>query len=183
MTERLMFPPFAAAVRLPSGQWRVIEPEMPLLSAWHIQMLVWLAVTVLLAAPAAFFLARRLTRPIRVFAQAAERLGADPHAPPLVAEGPLEVRQAAEAFNEMQVKIRRYVQDRTSMVAAIAHDLRTPLTRLRFRIESAPEDARRKAAEDIAEMDGMIAAALAYVRGEGAGEARVPLDLAALCRR
>ncbi|NEX93215.1 ATP-binding protein, partial [Caulobacter sp. 17J65-9] len=130
--------------------------------------------------PLAWLLARRLTRPIGAFADAAERLGADPKAPPMAADGPAEVRAAAAAFNDMQDKLRAYLEERTSMIAAIAHDLRTPLMRLRFRLEAAPEEAREKMAADVAEMDGMISQALAFVRGETVQETRAPLDLAAL---
>jgi signal transduction histidine kinase len=94
--------------------------------------------------------------------------------------GPAEVRTAVAAFNDMQDKLRRYVDDRTAMVAAIAHDLRTPLMRLRFRIEAAPEEVRARTVADIEQMDAMISAALAFARGEAAQAERVRLDLSAL---
>jgi two-component system OmpR family sensor kinase len=122
-----------------------------------------------------------LTAPIRAFAEAAERLGRDPQAPALTLEGPAEIGGAARAFNDMQERLRRYVEDRTTMIGAIAHDLRTPLTRLAFRLEAgAPEELRAKAAGDIAEMEAMIAAALAFVRDAGRPAARELLELRSL---
>lgn len=179
-SHRLMFPPFAAALRGSDGRWTVVEPAAPFLSAWQKHMLLGFGLSALLTAPLAFLLARRLTRPIGAFADAAERLGRDPKAPPMAAEGPAEVRAAAAAFNDMQDKLRAYLEERTAMIAAIAHDLRTPLMRLRFRVEAAPDEAREKMAADIAEMDGMISQALAFVRGETVQDARLPLELAAL---
>lgn len=180
LTEQLRFPPFTATVRLPDGRWATVSPPRSLLSPWHTRILLSFLASLLLLSPLAWLIARRLTRPIRLFAEAAERLGSDPHAPPLAEAGPAEVRSAAAAFNDMQRKLRAYVEGRTQMVAAIAHDLRTPLTRLRFRAEQADPDIRDRMAADIEQMDGMIAQALAYVRGETVREERVRLDLGAL---
>ena len=69
------------------------------------------------------------------FSRAAEALGRDIHRPPLPEHGPTEVRRAARAFNTMQTRLQRFIQDRTQMLAAISHDLRTPITRLRLRAE------------------------------------------------
>jgi signal transduction histidine kinase len=175
-----VFPPFAAAYRRADGRWSVLEPPRPLLSTWQTRMLVSFLISALMLIPVAGWTARRLARPIHAFSSAAERLGRDPQAPPLVAEGPSEVRTAVAAFNDMQEKLRRYVSERTAMVAAMAHDLRAPLMRLRFRVEAAPEEIRTRAAADIEQMDAMISAALAYARGEGAGAPHAPLDLSAL---
>lgn len=179
-TEQLRFPPFTASVRLDDGQWATVSPPSGLWSPWHTRILLTFLASLVLLLPLAWFMARRLTRPIRLFAQAAERLGSDPHAPPLDETGPTEVRDAAQAFNEMQTKLNRYVEGRTQMVASIAHDLRTPLTRLRFRAEQADPEIRDRMAADIEQMDGMISQALAYVRGETVRETPVPLDLSAL---
>jgi signal transduction histidine kinase len=178
--ENVVFPGLSAAWERPDGRWAVLEPQHPLLSPWQLRTLVALGLGALVLAPAAWFTARRLARPIHAFASAAERLGRDPRAPPLPAAGPAEVRTAVAAFNDMQEKLRRYVDERTAMVAAIAHDLRTPLMRLRFLIESAPEDIRARTIADIEQMDSMISAALAYARGEAEGTAHEPLDLGAL---
>ncbi len=180
MTDRLTFAPFSASLRLEDGRWATVEPPRGLLSPWQMRVLLALAISMLLLAPLVWWMARRRTRPIRVFAEAAERLGADPEAPPLKPSGPSEVRTAIHAFNDMQASLRDHIRQRTQTVAAIAHDLRTPLTRLRFRAEQAPEAVRDRMATDIEEMDALIAQAMAFVRGETTAEAREALDLEAL---
>ena len=118
-----------------------------------------------------------------MFASAAKQLGRDPGAPALTTSiGPPEVRAAAAAFNQMQERLRRYVDDRTMMVAAIAHDLRTPLARLAFRLEEAPDAVRDAAAGDIAEMREMIAATLSFVKDLSQPVTRSTIDLLSLIR-
>ncbi|MBA3048568.1 ATP-binding protein, partial [Brevundimonas sp.] len=150
------------------------------LSPWQQRILLALAISMLLLAPLVWWMARRLTRPIRVFADAAARLGADPEAEPLTPSGPSEVRTAIHAFNDMQASLRDHMRRRTQTVAAIAHDLRTPLTRLRFRAEQAPGPVRDRMSADIEEMDALIAQAMAYVRGEATPDQRQAFDLDAL---
>lgn len=179
-SDRLTFAPFAASLRLDDGRWATVEPPRALLSPWQSRLLLALAISLLLLAPLVWWMARRLTRPIRVFAAAAERLGANPDAEPLTPSGPSEVRTAIHAFNDMQASLRDHMRRRTQTVAAIAHDLRTPLTRLRFRAEQAPDALRDKMAGDVEEMDALIAQAMAYVRGEAPPERVEAFDLTAL---
>jgi signal transduction histidine kinase len=178
--DRLTFAPFSAAVRLEDGRWATVEPPRGWIDPWQTRLLIALGLTLLLLAPLVWVMARRLTRPIRQFAEAAERLGADPDAPPLTPSGPSEVRTAIGAFNDMQASIRGHMRQRTQTIAAIAHDLRTPLTRLRFRAEQAPAALRDKMAADVEEMDGLIGQAMAFVRGEQQTERRERLDLSRL---
>lgn len=178
--DRLTFAPFSASVRQPDGRWATVEPPRGLLSPWQQRILLALAISLLLLAPLVWWMARRLTRPIRVFAEAAERLGADPEAEPLTPSGPSEVRTAIHAFNDMQASLRDHMRRRTQTVAAIAHDLRTPLTRLRFRAEQAPGAVRDRMAADIEEMDALIGQAMAYVRGEATPDRCEAFDLGAL---
>ena len=180
LADRLTFAPFSASLQLEDGRWATVEPPRGLLSPWQLRVLLALGISMLLLAPLVWWMARRLTRPIRVFAEAAERLGADPDAPPLEPSGPSEVRTAIYAFNDMQAGLRGHIRQRTQTVAAIAHDLRTPLTRLRFRAEQAPAKVRDRMAADIEEMDALIGQAMAFVRGETTAETREPLDLNAL---
>ncbi len=180
LADRLTFAPFTAAVQMPDGRWAVVEPPRSLLSPWQRNLLIALAISALLLAPLVWWMARRLTRPIRVFADAAQRLGANPEADPLAPSGPREVRTAIDAFNDMQSSLRNHMRQRTQTVAAIAHDLRTPLTRLRFRAEQAPDVVRERMVSDIEEMDALIAQAMAFVRGETTPDRREPLDLDAL---
>jgi len=179
--EHFLISPFNVGVRQADGRWKVVHPEVPFgLSDWQQRVALWFALSALAMSPVAWIYARRLSRPIQVFADAAERLGRDPRAPPLEVKGPAEVATAARAFNEMQGRLRRYVEDRTAMMGAIAHDLRTPLTRLRFRIESLPEDQRSKYASDLDQMEEMITATLAFVRDATKAGERTPLELSSL---
>lgn len=172
---------FTAGLRLADGSWRILTPrDDRLLDPWQWRASFWFLGTTLLVALLAYRFARRVTAPITRFAAAAERLGRDPNAPPLELEGPVEIRAAAQAFNEMQERLRRYVEDRTAMIGAIAHDLRTPLTRLRFRLEGAPEPLRSKAVGDIAEMEAMVAATLSFVRDATQSGTRQRLELRSL---
>jgi signal transduction histidine kinase len=149
-------------------------------AAWQQRLVIWFAVSAVALVPLAYFFARGLVRPLTSFAAAAERFGRDPRAPPLDLKGSSEITKAVTAFNEMQDRLRRYVEDRTSMVAAIAHDLRTPLTRLRFRVESAPEEAQAKMSADIDQMEAMIAATLTFVRDAAGDPQRTRLELSSL---
>ena len=179
--EHFLISPFQVGVRQADGRWRVVGPAPGFgLSAWQQRVALWFALSALAMSPVTWIYARRLSRPIQVFADAAERLGRDPGAPPLEVKGPAEVATAARAFNEMQERLRRYVEDRTAMVGAIAHDLRTPLTRLRFRIESLPEDQRAKYASDLDQMEEMITATLTFVRDATKAGERTPLELSSL---
>lgn len=179
--EHFLISPFQVGVRQPDGRWAVVQPQTGFgLNDWQQRLALWFALSALAMSPVAWVFARRLTKPIQVFADAAERLGRDPGAPPLEVKGPAEIGVAARAFNQMQERLRRYVEDRTAMVGAIAHDLRTPLTRLRFRIEALPEDQRAKYASDLDQMEEMITATLAFVRDATRGGERTPLELSSL---
>ena len=124
---------------------------------------------------------RRALQPLEMFAEAADRLGRDVDSPPLPDHGPLEVRKAAVAFNGMQERLRAFVRGRTQMLAAISHDLRTPLTRLRLRAELIEDgDEQRKFIGDLEEMRSMIDATLSFARDESTEERAATLDLAVL---
>ena len=179
--EPLIFGDFELGVRQADGHWVVVEPKPTFrLDSWQQRILLILALSILAVSPLAWLFARRLAGPITAFADAAERLGRDPRATPLELSGSAEVIAAAKAFNMMQERLRRYVEDRTAMIGAIAHDLRTPLTRLRFRIEATPDDVRVKLAADIDQMEAMISAALAFVRDTTRPAERTKLELASL---
>jgi signal transduction histidine kinase len=179
--EHFLVSPFQVGVRQADGSWSVVRtPPVFGLSDWQQRVALWFVLSAIAMAPVAYVFARRLAAPIQLFADAAERLGRDPRAEPLAVKGPAEIRVAAAAFNEMQERLRRYVEDRTAMVGAIAHDLRTPLTRLRFRIEGLPEDQKAKIANDIDQMEEMISAALTFVRDASRPGERTPLELSSL---
>lgn len=129
----------------------------------------------------AILVVSRLAAPVGQFAAAADRFGTDVNAPPLPERGSPEVRRAIRAFNRMQERLRRYVDDRTMMMAAISHDLRTALTRLKLRAEFIDDDEQRaKAIADLDEMQSMLESTLAFARDEATQEPRGRVDLAAL---
>lgn len=142
---------------------------------------IFLASLLFVAILIAFWTARRLARPIREFARAAERLGVDLTAPPLAVRGPLELRSTIEAFNRMQDRLRRFLEDRTQMLAAISHDLRAPLARLRLRAEFVEdEEQQRKMFGELATMNAMIDSTLAFARDAARQEPRKLVDLSVL---
>ena len=179
--ESFLFAPFRIAIHTKNGQWLTVQPgQHKGLAFWQQRLLLWFAVSTVALIPLAYFFSRWLAKPLGQFAAAAERFGRDPRSPPMAIKGSSEIVQAAAAFNEMQDRLRRYVDDRTSMVAAIAHDLRTPLTRLRFRVDAAPEEAQAKMTADIDQMEAMIAATLTFVRDAQADPQRTRLELSSL---
>lgn len=130
---------------------------------------------------AAWIGARWLSRPIRQLARAARELGQDVHRPPLPEEGAEEFREASRVFNQMQSQLRRQLEERDRFVAAVSHDLRTPLTRLRLRAEALSDPGERRGfQQDIDGMEEMIRATLDYLRGAADEEAFVQLDVGAL---
>ena len=129
----------------------------------------------------AYVIARMATRPLDQLATAATELGADINRPPLVERGPAEVRDAAAAFNAMQSRIRRYVAERTEMLAAIAHDLQTPLTRLRLRLEKVNDtELRDKLVDDLASMQTMVREGLDLATSIDAGGLMQRVDVDSL---
>ncbi|WP_417773755.1 ATP-binding protein [Stappia sp.] len=124
------------------------------------------------------FTVRRLTRPLRDLSAAAERLGRGEDVDPLVERGPSEVRGTIHAFNVMQDRLTRFVRDRTRMLGAISHDLRTPITSLRIRAEFIDDDENReKMIETLDEMQRMVEATLALARDEASREDVARIDL------
>ncbi|WNO55167.1 ATP-binding protein [Stakelama saccharophila] len=124
---------------------------------------------------------RRTLQPLGKLATAAERVGSGDQAP-VAEEGPSEVVRVVRAFNRMQERIHRLIADRTRALAAVGHDFRTPLARLRLRAEGVADRETRDAIEaDIAEMEAMVASLLAYLGGDDDPEQPVSADIAVLC--
>ncbi|MDQ1081622.1 cell wall metabolism sensor histidine kinase WalK [Pseudoroseomonas cervicalis] len=126
--------------------------------------------------------ARSLAGPIERLAAAVRRFGTDPQAPPIPPTGPAELRQTIEAFNAMQARIGRFVQDRTVMLAAISHDLRTPLTRMRLIAEFVEEPQQGRLFRNVDEMQGMVDSALAFFRDDAGQEPFTRFDLPELLK-
>jgi signal transduction histidine kinase len=171
-----------AAVQLADGTWLSFAAALPDAAAetpWpFIAAMAVMAAIVLLASTWAV---RRLTAPLRVLTQAAEQLGRDVNAPPLAEAGTREMRQAAQAFNQMQARIRRLLDNRTRMLAALSHDLRTPLTLLRLRAEALPPvEERERMLATLGEADAMVESSLAFARDQTAVEPARRTDVTAL---
>ena len=169
-------------VQLRDGTWLKFVAA----GQWHNPyLLIYFALMILIICGGivglAVWVARRVTAPLGRFSAAAARFGTDVDAPPLNESGPSEIKEAARAFNLMQRRIRRFVEERLAMLAAISHDLRTPITRLRLRTEFI-EDAeqRKKALADLDEMQAMLDSTLSFARDDTVAEARTKVDLASL---
>ncbi|MEO8715546.1 MAG: ATP-binding protein [Acetobacteraceae bacterium] len=177
-------PRLSIGLRLPDGAWLNVAAAVPPLRPWHSPtFLIAFALMTAVAAALTLWAVRRLTAPVRTLAAAAEALGRDVNAPPLPEDGPLEVATAAAAFNTMAARIRRFVADRTEMLTAIGHDLRTPITRLKLRAEFIEDDEqRRKTLGDLEELEAMVSATLAFGRDAKASEPVAALDLPPLLR-
>lgn len=124
---------------------------------------------------------RRITKPLQRLSEAAGKLGRGETVTPLKPEGPADIRDTIHAFNEMQHRLQKFVQDRTQMLAAISHDLRTPITSLRLRAEMLEnEEVRDQMIATLLEMQQMVEATLAFAREEASNEPTRPSDLSAL---
>jgi signal transduction histidine kinase len=131
----------------------------------------------------AYVISRQLVKPLKQLSEMAQRFSIDMHTEPLLIKGPKEVRDTAQSFNLMQQRIQRFVEERMLLIAAISHDLRTPLTRLRLRVDNLPDqEQRQKALVDLDEMSSMIQSTLAFVRDDSSKEASSKTDIASLVR-
>jgi signal transduction histidine kinase len=180
-SERLIFGGFVAALQRPDGRWTIVQsPPEPFPAEWQRRILLWLGLSLAVVLPAGYLFARRITAPLGAFARAAEQFGKNLNAPPIEPDGPAELGAVAHAFNDMQDRLRRYVEDRTAMVGAISHDLRTPLARIRFKMERADEALRASVNADVTQMEAMLTAVLDFIRDASAARLRQPLDVVSL---
>jgi signal transduction histidine kinase len=170
------------AIPLADGQWLSFATALPAGGpAFSSQFLLSMGVMAIIILAVSVWAVRRVTAPLGSLAAAAERLGNDVNAPPLAETGTTETRQAARAFNDMQTRLRVLIENRTRLLAAISHDLRTPLTLLRLRAEGVENAQERdKMLATIAEMDSLIGTTLQFARDESANEPRRPTDLTSL---
>lgn len=170
------------AVPLADGRWLSFVTALPESGpSFSRQFLLSMGIMAIIILAVSVWVVRRVTAPLASLSAAAERLGNDLNAPQMPETGTIETRQASHAFNTMQARLRGLIENRTRMLAAISHDLRTPLTLLRLRTENVENATEReKMLATIAEMDAMVATTLAFARDEATAEARRPTDLAAL---
>ena len=144
-----------------------------------------LALLVLLLVIVLYLTARSITRPLSDLARAADSLGREAHPAPQLAErGARELRDAARAFNTMQDRLHRYLDSRTRVLAAMSHDLKTPLTRLRLQVEALDNPPmQERIGRELDEMESMVREALALFRGLDDGEPAAPVDVNALLEK
>ena len=174
----------AGGVRLPDGSWLYFETLQPVKGLNLATERILLALIPALALTALGGLSvRRALLPLRRLAVAADRVGDGSGETRHVAEaGPGEVVRVIAAFNRMQDRIHTLIDDRTQALAAVGHDFRTPLARVRLRAEGIQEAGPRDAiGRDVAEMEAMVASLLAYLGGDGDPEAPATCDVAVLC--
>lgn len=171
----------AFTLRLSNGQWLNIHahrtPRGWLLVGVIVSSVVLFLALVFLCA----WIVRRLDVPLGTFLQAAKRFGIDVEAPPLAVVGNADMQEVITAFNQMQDRVRRLLHDRTQMLAAISHDLRTPITRLQLRAEYLQgTNQYDKAIADLKEMENMISSILSFARDHIRSENMERFDLNAL---
>jgi signal transduction histidine kinase len=170
------------SVPLADGQWLSIATALPAGGpAYSTQFLLSMGIMALIILAVSVWAVRRVTAPLGSLAAAAERLGQNVGAPPLPETGTTETRAAARAFNDMQTRLRNLIENRTRLLAAVSHDLRTPLTLLRLRAETVENNEERdKMLATIGEMDALIGTTLQFARDDSASEPQQQVDLAAL---
>jgi signal transduction histidine kinase len=175
-------PVLRTEVQLRDGRWARFDTELPRAAAtlpWRLA--ATLAILVAAVLVLSYVAVRWVTRPLHVLADAAQALGRDINRPPLSEEGPREIRQAARAFNTMQSRLVRFIDDRTRLFSAMSHDLKTPITRMRLRADLLDdEEARQRFEADLKEMETMVTHTLEFMRGMGGQEARQEVDVMAL---
>ena len=162
------------------GHWRTAtRPPMPAWTAWHWKVLLAMIGAMVALSLPAWLIARAISRPLRLLAIAADRAGTGARLPSLPG-GSREVQDLSRAVTTMHGRLASHAESRTAMLAGIAHDLGTPLSRIAFRIEGLPEGERVRAAADIEEMRAMIRDTLAFARDEAGTGLVTRLDLGSL---
>ena len=162
------------------GHWRIASrPPMPAWTAWHWKILLAMIAAIVALSVPAWLIARAISRPLRQLANAADQAGTGARLPPLPG-GSREVRDLSRAVTTMHARLASHAEGRTAMLAGIAHDLGTPLSRIAFRIEGLPDAERVRAAADIDEMRAMIRDTLAFARDEADTGPASRLDLGSL---
>lgn len=169
------------SVLLPDG--RYLNGIQPMVQAWEWSRL--LAYCLLVASvPLAlicFFVIFRVVRPVRLLASAADRFSRGENTAPLPLSGPEEARELTRAFNQMQIRLARHSESRTQMLAAMSHDLNTPLTGLRLQVELLePGEARDDMLESLNDLRAMVSETLNFIRGEASEESSQAVSLTTL---
>lgn len=169
-------------LQLPDGTALTLETELNSLGDEEPQLLPHQLIVLAVITAFSYVAVNWVSRPLQALANAAEDLGRDIHNPPLEEDGgTIEVIRATRAFNSMQAKLIRQLQDRTRLLAAISHDLKTPITRLRLRTEMLDDgELRRRFQHDLDDMENMVTVTLDFMRGVDQQEVQQPVDMMAL---
>ena len=169
------------SIRMSDGRWLNVATSYRPPAGAFVPLIVQLSITALLMVLIIGFAVRRVTRPLKELSVAAEKFGRGEQQQPLTQSGPSEVRSLTSAFNDMQDRLTRLVRDRTRMLAAISHDLRTPITSLRLRAEFIEdEENREKMIETLEEMAAMTEATLRFAKDDAQAETAENADLGAI---
>ncbi len=173
---------FTVQIALHDGTWVTFDSQLsPQATAMPLRLALTLLVLLGTVIVLSLVAVRWVTGPLAALATAAEKLGEDINRPPLPETGPIEAQRAARAFNVMQQRLSRFIADRTRVLTAMSHDLKTPITRLRLRTEMLEDEAlRAKFAKDLEEMEAMVAQTLDFMRDASAQEAVQRVDAMAL---
>lgn len=173
---------FTVQIALRDGSWVTFDTFLsPQATAIPVRVALTLLILLGTVVVLSLVAVRWVTVPLSSLANAADKLGADINRPPLPENGPVEVQRAARAFNTMQRRLSRFIADRTRILAAVSHDLKTPITRLRLRAEMLDDEAiRTKFAKDLDEMELMVTQTLDFMRDAGTVEPVRRVDVMAL---
>jgi signal transduction histidine kinase len=173
---------FVAQVRLNDGALVTFDSRQPAQTAsWPYRLLLSLAVLLAAVIAVSLVAVRWTTRPLKALADAADELGRNIDRAPMPEKGPLEVTRAARAFNTMQERLARHIRERAATLAAMSHDLKTPVNRLRLRAELLDDtEVKKKISQDLEEMESMLHASLEFMRGGESAEKAQPIDVKAL---
>ena len=168
--------------KLPNGLWlNAAYAKPPKKFIWASPTMVSLAITAIMLSVLSVFVARRIARPMRHLTSAAESLGRGEQNAHIPEEGPDDIRRTAIAFNQMQERLSRFLADRTAMLAAIGHDLRTPITTMRLRTEFiADVETKSRLLDTVNEMQAITDATIELTQEQSIDEPTRPVDIAAL---
>jgi signal transduction histidine kinase len=173
---------FVAQVRLNDGALVTFDSRQPGETAgWPYRLLLSLAVLLVAVLAVSLLAVRWTTRPLKALADAADELGRNIDRAPMPEKGPLEVIRAARAFNTMQERLVRHMRERAATLAAMSHDLKTPVNRLRLRAELLDDsEVKKKISQDLQEVESMVHSTLEFMRGGESAEKAQPIDVTAL---
>lgn len=173
---------FYAQVKLNDGTWVTFENSIAeeVFSGSTVLLLI-LAILIITVLSISLLAVRWVTRPLTMLTQAANKLGGDINQPPLSEVGATEVQQAAKAFNSMQSRLQNFIEDRSRLLRAISHDLKTPITRMRLRAEMLDDEQQRDSfIKNLDEMQSIATETLDFLRADDAQEKLQPIDVCAL---